>query len=131
MQLFPYKVQINISCIVSMNYVYLSNACSCEMVRCEGECGVSPIGSTIVETNNLFPSINDKIKEASNNVITSRRSDNSLKDHNPNVARDLISLESPRHTYLANSLSSSENLSNSHHQKTTISTQTPSSSNEA
>ena len=81
------------------------------MARCEGECDVSPIGSTVAEVNNGFLPMNDKTKENSENVIPSRTSDNSSKDHGSNIAGDLISLESPRHTYLGNSLNSSENLS--------------------
>ena len=100
------------------------------MARCEGECDVSPIGSAVAEANSGFPQKNDKIKETSDNAIMITGSCNSLKEHGSNIPGDLISLESPRHTYLGNFLSSSENLSNSHHQKTTISTQTPSSSHE-
>ena len=100
------------------------------MARCEGECDVSPIGSAVAEANSGFLQKNDKIKETSDNAITITGAYNSLKDHGSNIAGDLISLESPRRTYLGNLLNSSESLSSSHHQKTTISTQTPSSSHE-
>ena len=108
--------------------LYFSNACSCEMARCEGECSASPIGSTMAEAANGYSSMTDKFKEESENKVKSTQSENSLKTHVTNIAGDLISLESPKHTRLDNSLNSTESIPNSYQKKTTISTQTPSSS---
>ena len=100
------------------------------MVRCEDECDASPIGSMMAESSNVFPSMNSKFKEASENVAMNTKSENSLKTHVTNIAGDLISLESPKHTCLDNSFRSTESLTNSHQQRTTISTQTPSSTHQ-
>ena len=98
------------------------------MARCEGECSASPIGSTMAEAANGYSSMTDKFKEESENKVKSTQSENSLKTHVTNIAGDLISLESPKHTRLDNSLNSTESIPNSYQKKTTISTQTPSSS---
>ena len=100
------------------------------MGRCDGECGVSPIGSTTAETANGFPPMNGKFKEAPENFAMSKISDNSLKTHTIIIDGDLISLQSPKHNSIGYSLRSTESLSNNHHQKTTISTQTPPSSHQ-
>ena len=100
------------------------------MARCEGECDASPIGSTMAETGNGYLSMTDKLKEKSENDVKNTRSENSLKSHVTNIAGDLISLESPEHTSLDNTLNSTEGIPKSHQKKTTISTQTPSSSNQ-
>ena len=114
------------------------------MARCEGDCDDSPVSSMLADVSNMVQSCNGGIKESPNDIPT-KVSMNSLNGSSKHTS-DLIALEEakekemnnqttlemqicgdPQDKGLDNVLEANQLFNNN--QTSTISTQTPSSSN--